>query len=633
MYKHLLATGQIGKMQVRNHVIMSPTETHFTNEDGTISWAEIEYYRRRAKGGAGLIVTHQVQGNTKIDPIDPYPRSARLDDDAYIPMMAELTEAVHLEGAKIGVLLSPGGGAQALGTPYDAGSIENVKNVAPGTIECPVAQKPVRQLTVEEIHKSVEVFGKSCGRAKRAGFDAIFIHAHCGYLIAEFLSPFFNNRKDEYGGNLENRARFLMELIASCRENVGPNFPIVVRLAGDEYIGEEGRTIKETVELAKMMEAAGVDGIDCGGGMFKTMPLICPTIYHEKGIFIELAEQLKAAVNIPVITQGRLHDPDLINKIKTNDIEGIRRCVSCNHCIGDRICGNLTIRCALNALAGREHKYGDNIPRAEKKKNVVVIGAGPAGCEAAYQCALKGHEVNLYDKENSLCVGEQFHAATVPDRKEILLNIPRFYKAQFEKLENVTVHLNCEVTATDIEKLNADTVVLATGALPVVPGIPGVKDNDKVITAVDLLNGKVTAKGKVLVAGGGQVGVETAHTLRNQGFEVGVIEMQSSICADGELMTNFTLLPMIAESGIETYVSHKILKVNEKTITVLDMVKNEEKELEYDTFILALGMRPVNELKSALEGKVPQVLTIGSAAAPGNIKGSVEAGFNAALRI
>ena len=187
MFEKLLAPGKIGKMQLRNHVLMSPTETHFTSPDGMINWAEIDYYVERAKGGAALITTHQMQGNTKIDPIDPYPRSARFDDDCFIPMLTELTEAVHNEGAKISALASPGGGAQALGMPYDAGSIEDIPNVAPGTIECPVAQRKVRKLTVEEIKKSVEVFGKGCGRLKRCGFDAITIHAHCGYLIDQFL--------------------------------------------------------------------------------------------------------------------------------------------------------------------------------------------------------------------------------------------------------------------------------------------------------------------------------------------------------------------------------------------------------------------------------------------------------------
>ena len=204
MYEKLLEPGTIGRMNLRNRIVMSPTETHFTASDGMLTWPEIDYYARRAKGGVGLIITQQTQACAQLDPIDPYPRSARLDDDAYIPMMSELTEAVHLQGAKIAVLLTPGGGAQAMGSPYETGrsGIDEPMNVGPSEIRCPVADRPVRRLSVEEIHQFVRTYGQSALRAKKAGFDAVAIHAHAGYLISQFLSPFFNNRDDEYGGSL-----------------------------------------------------------------------------------------------------------------------------------------------------------------------------------------------------------------------------------------------------------------------------------------------------------------------------------------------------------------------------------------------------------------------------------------------
>ncbi|MBQ9646772.1 MAG: FAD-dependent oxidoreductase, partial [Oscillospiraceae bacterium] len=469
---------------------------------------------QRARGGAALITTHQMQGNTKLDPIDPYPRSARVDDDAFIPMLSELTEAVHMEGAKISVLLSPGGGAQALGVPYDAGSdgVNDIPNVAPGTVECPVAKKKVRKLTVEEIKKTVEVYGKSCGRAKRAGFDAITIHAHCGYLIAEFLSPYFNDRDDEYGGNLENRARFLLELIAACRQNVGANFPIIVRLAVDEGIGDAGRCLPETIELCKMLEKAGVDALDCGAGLFMTMPLICPTVYHEKGCFTSMTAEIKKAVSIPVIAQGRLQDPevaervladgkadfvaigrgwiaepDWVNKVKAGDLEGMRRCISCDHCIGDRISGNMTLRCTLYAMAGREHRFLNGYPKAEVKKTVAVIGAGPAGMEAAYRLAMRGHTVDLYDKADALCGGSQMESASTPPWKDNLKNIPNFYAAQFKRFDNIRIHLGVEITKDNLDEIKTDAVILATGAVPIVPPIPGLRENKSVLTANEVL--------------------------------------------------------------------------------------------------------------------------------------------------
>lgn len=659
MFEHLLQPGKIGNMTLRNHVIMGPTETHFASSDGQVTQREIDYYVERAKGGVGLIVTHQIAGNTKLDPIDPYPRSLRLDDDAYIPMLCELTEAVHLEGAKIAPLVSPGGGAQALGTPYDSGSegVYDILNVGPSEIQCPVAKRKVRKLTVDEIKKSVEVYGLCAKRAKIAGFDAFYIHAHYGYLIAEFLSPYFNNRDDEYGGSLENRARFLLELVASCKKNAGDDFPIVVRMAIDEYIGDAGRGVEESVELAKMLEKAGVSAIDCAAGLYMTMELVCPTIYHEKGCFVHLADAIKNAVNIPVITQGRLQDPELaeqvladgnadfvtlsraliaepdwVNKIKSGDQEGIRRCVSCNHCIGDRIINNLTIRCALNPTVGRESKYGDGIPMAAKKKHVAVIGAGPAGLEAAYRLVMRGHYVDLYEKSEELC-GAQIKAAMTPPGKSVLGNIKRFYDAQFSKMENLTVHLNYEMTEENIASLKADAVVLATGGEPVIPRIPGLSIGANIMTADDVLIGKSEAKGRVLIAGGGQVGIETAHHLREKGMEVGIIEMLPELAVNEELLTRLTILPIIAESGIKVYTSHKIQKVENSKITVLDLNNNETNELSFNTLVLAFGTKPVRYLDDSLKAKFQEYYIAGDANSTGNIQKAIESGFFTALKI
>ena len=660
MFERILAPGNIGAMRLRNHVIMSPTETHFTSSDGMITWPEIDYYARRARGGAALIVTHQMQGNTKLDPIDPYPRSARIDDDCYIPMLSELTEAVHVEGAKMSALISPGGGAQAMGVPYDAGSdgVRDIPNVAPGNIECPVARKKVRKLTVEEIKKTVEVYGKSCGRAKRAGFDAITIHAHCGYLIAEFLSPYFNNRDDEYGGSLENRARFLLELVASCRANVGERFPVIVRLAADEFIGDAGRCLPETVELCKMLEKAGVDALDCGAGLFMTMPLICPTVYHEKGCFTPLSAEIKKAVSIPVIVQGRLQDPevaeqvltdgkadfvaigrgwiaepDWVNKVKAGDLEGMRRCISCDHCIGDRISGNMTLRCTLNAMAGREHRFLNGYPKAEVKKNVAVIGAGPAGLEAAYRLAMRGHTVDLYDQTESLCGGSQMRSASTPPCKDNLRNIPNFYQAQFKRMDNIRLHLGKKITKENLDGIQADAVILATGAVPVVPGIPGLRENAKVVTANDVLAYGAPVSGKVVIAGGGQVGVETAHYLSEKGYDVTIVEMMPELSIDGELMTKLTLHPILEKAGVKSFVSHRILRINESSVTVLDMAEKREFDIAFDTLINALGKKPLADLEEPLRERFKEYIVIGDALSRSNICSGIEAGFFAALKI
>jgi len=370
-FSNLLAPGKIGTLNLKNHVIMGPTETLYASSDGEVTRPIIDYYVRRAKGGVGLIVLHSAQGNSKIDPIDPYPGSLRMDDNAYIPMLAQLTEEVHRAGAKIAALVSPGGGAQALGFPFDKGSqgICDVPNVGPSEKESLVARRKVRKLTIDEIHKSVEAMGLCAGRAKAAGFDAFYIHAVGGYLISEFMTPYFNDRDDEYGGSLENRMRFLLEIIASCQKYAGKDFPLVVRMSIDEYMGDAGRGIEESKKIGKMLEEAGVAAIDCSAGIFESMHMLIPPFYLPEGVLVPLAEAMKSAVNIPVITQGRLYDPELaekilaegkadfislsralicepdwVKKVTAGDVKGIRKCITCNHCIGERVFNNL--RCA-----------------------------------------------------------------------------------------------------------------------------------------------------------------------------------------------------------------------------------------------------------------------------------------------
>lgn len=659
MYEKLLEPGTIGRMTLRNRIVMSPTETHFTASDGMLTWPEIDYYARRAKGGVGLIITQQTQACAQLDRIDPYPRSARLDDDAYIPMMSELTEAVHLQGAKIAVLLTPGGGAQAMGAPYETGlsGLDEPSNVGPSEIRCPVADRPVRKLSVEEIHQFVRTYGQSALRAKKAGFDAVAIHAHAGYLISQFLSPYFNNRDDEYGGNPENRARFLLELVAEVRRVNGPMMPIIVRLSADDGLGEKGRQIDETVALAKMLENAGVDAIDIAGGTQQVMAWVFPTIYHNAGMFAPYAEKVRQAVKIPVLVSGRMQnieyaesilekgaadfisfarpliaDPDLANKLKAGNGECVRRCVGCNHCIGVRIWNNNTLRCAINPLAGRESRYPQGIGKAEAAKHVVVIGGGAAGCEAAYTAALRGHEVDIYEKSAELC-GGQVKLASAPPSKDILHHIPKFFTAVFEKMDNVRVHLSSEITPEALKEMKADVVLLATGGQIFVPGIPGMRENKNVIAADKVLDGSMKLKGNVLIAGGGQIGIETAHLLHEQGLSVTVVEMLGDILMKEEPLTRATIMPVITGSGMQILTDHRIERVSENAVTVTDLHTGEEKELPFDTMIMALGTKPYNPLEKEARELFAEVRVIGDAQATANIAEATRAGFFAGLNI
>jgi len=655
-FTHLLAPGKIGNLQLKNHVIMGPTETLYATAGGEVTRPIIDYYVRRAKGGAGLIVLHSAQGNTKIDPIDPYPGSLRLDDNAFIPMLSQLTEEVHRAGAKIAALVSAGGGAQAMGYPYDHGSqgIRDVPNVGPSEKRSMVANRPVRKLTVEEIKASIEAYGLCAARAKASGFDAFYIHAVGGYLISEFMTPYFNDRDDEYGGCLENRMRFLLELIQSCQDKAGKDFPLIVRMSIDEFMGEAGRGVEESQEIGRMLEKAGVAAIDCSAAIFESMHMLIPPIYLPQGCLVPLAEAMKAAVSIPVITQGRLYDPELaesvlrdgkadfislsrawivepdwVRKVQAGDIRGMRKCLSCNHCIGGRVLSNLPLRCAFNPQAGRESQPDAKLVKAAAQKKVVVIGGGPAGMEAAYILGLRGHLVDLYEAGDKLGAG-QLDVAMLPPGKAELKNVTDFFEAQFERLENVTIHLSSPITADSAKELAADVILVATGATPLIPNIPGI-EGENICTADQVLRGEKTVSGNVVVAGGGQIGVETAHALVEQGCKVTIIEMLPAVAMKEELITMLTIVNILQTAGVTMLVNTKINSFDKNTVKAESTVTGEAVDVPFDHVVLAFGTKSEHSAAEYFSGQ--DVICIGDAESAGNIRSAIESGYFTALSI
>lgn len=658
-FPHLLAPGKIGNLELKNRVVMGPTETLYATSDGEITDKIIDYYVERARGGCGLITVHSAQGATKVDKIDPYPGSIRVDDNAYVPMMAELTEAIHRAGAKCTINISTGGGAQSLGFPYDKGSqgVYNETRVAPGTLQSRFVGAPVRPLTVEEIHTMVDCFGWSCWNAKRSGFDAVTIHAIGGYLISEFLTPWFNNRTDEYGGSLENRYRLLHELIEDVQAKCGKDFPIIVRISVDEYLGEAGRTTEETKILAQWMERDGVAAIDCEAAVFETVEWMIPTIYQPKATLAHLSQAIKEVVSIPVFAQGRMFDPevaekvladgqadfisesrewivepDFVKKIEKGDIEGIRRCINCNYCIGKRVFGQMPLRCTFNPIAGRESRFPrGNVGKAEVKKNVAIIGAGPAGLEAAYIAAQRGHNVDVYEASDRICGGQLRMASSSPC-KDILDHIPDFFRVQLGRLDNVKIHLNTPITEANVNTIQADTVLLATGAEPLVPNIPGI-DGEQVKIAQDVLLHKSEVSGKIVICGGGQVGVETALELLERGCEVSIVEMLPDVILKEELMTRIVMMKKLGAANVELLCQHKVSKFTADSVEAIDMQTGETKVLPCDNVVIAFGTKAVNRLQELLEDTFDDVVVIGDAKMPDTITSAIHDGFFAALEI
>ena len=658
-FPHLLSPGKIGNLELKNRVVMGPTETLYATSDGEITDKIIDYYVERARGGCGLITVHSAQGATKVDKIDPYPGSIRVDDNMYVPMMNELTEAIHRAGAKCTINISTGGGAQSLGFPYDKGSqgVYTETRVAPGTLQSRFVNAPVRPLTVEEIHTMVDCFGWSCLNAKRAGFDAITIHAIGGYLISEFLTPWFNNRTDEYGGSLENRYRLLHELIENVQAKCGKDFPIIVRISVDEYLGDAGRTTEETKIMAQWMERDGVAAIDCEAAVFETVEWMIPTIYQPKATLAHLSAALKEVVSIPVFAQGRMFDPevaeqvlaegkadfisesrewivepDFVKKIERGDIEGIRRCINCNYCIGKRIFAQMPLRCTFNPIAGRESRFPHgNVGKAEHKKRVAIIGAGPAGLEAAYIAAQRGHSVDVYEASDRLCGGQLRIAASSPC-KDILYHIPDFFRVQLSRMDNVRIHLNTHITAENIDDIEADTVLLATGAEPLVPNIPGI-NGANVKTAQSVLLHENEVSGDIVICGGGQVGVETALELLERGCSVKIVEMLPDVILKEELMTRIVMMKKLAAANVELLCGHRVNKFTQEGVEVIDINTSEVKFLACDSAVIAFGTKATAHLLDMLEDRFDEVTVIGDAKTPDTITSAIHDGFFAALEI
>jgi thioredoxin reductase len=509
----------------------------------------------------------------------------------------------------------------------------------------------VRKLSIEEIKSLVKLYGLAARRAKTAGFDAFYIHALGGYLVAQFSSAFFNNRNDEYGKDFDGRMRLLLELVESCRQNAGPDFPIVVRMSIDEFV-PGGRGVEESIRMIKRLEDAGVSAIDAQAGVYDSMHFIIPPVFLPKGVLVDLAAAVKKAVRIPVIAQGRLYDPELaetvlregkadfigmargllaepewVRKVQEGREEELRLCTSCNQCIACIFMG-LPVRCAINPTAGRESQFGSSLPKAEVSKKVCIVGAGPAGMEAARVAAERGHKVTLFEKAGELGGGQLRLAAMAPFKDEFK-NIVRYYSSQFKKLKNLKVVLNREVDTKTLEGEKPDVVILATGAVAMVPEIKGI-DRPNVRTNHDLLGGGLGVSGNVVVVGGGCAGIGTADLLSEKGIEVTVVEMLDQCAMDEELISRLTLLYRLQNKGnVKLLTQHTLKEIKDKGVVVITPEK-KELLLPADFVVLAFGAASYNPLEAGVS-RVFRCRVIGDAAKPAKIKEAIADGFFAGL--
>lgn len=632
-FQRLFSSGKIGMMKLKNRIVMPPMATNLGGVNGEVTDQMIKYYAARAKGGVGLIVI-------EIACVD-YPvgkavtNQLSVDNDKFIPGLAKLAEAIHNWDAKVVVQL------HHAGRQTRPEWTEGIQPVAPSPVPCPYMREAPfnvqpRELTYDEIQTTIQKFVDAAIRVAKAGFDGVQLHGAHGYLIGQFMSPLSNRRTDRYGADFACRMRFPTEIVAGIRAALGPNFPILFRYSADEMFpggitlnGPEGG-----VEIGKRMEAAGVDALNISCGIYPSMTTLLEPMMYDEGWRIYMSGAVKNQVNIPVsgvgvirspeiaekilesensdfVELGRtlIADPDWPNKAMAGKIQEIRKCISCNVCIGDTVFQMKALSCTQNAEAGREGDWAGLKPAAIKKR-VMIIGGGPAGMEAARVAHLRGHDVTLYEKVE---LSKLLKLGSTSPGKDKINWVTDWLIHQIDKL-SIKVQIGTAVDITKIIAEKPDVVIVATGGRPFIPEIPGIT-GPNVVVYEDFLSEKKPVPGtNVVIAGGGLVGCECAWHLAEQGKKVTIVDMLDDILLDMEPITRAELMFIrLPRAGVAWKVKLQIVEITATGVKVHDRFGNQS-VIPADNVVIALGVESLNELDTAARtAGVPEVYVIGDA--------------------
>ena len=640
-YEKLFQKGMIGKLELKNRIVMPAMGVSLASSTGEASDEIIRYYEERAKGGCGLIITEI----TRVDDVYGVGASNQLavTEGKDIPRLQRLADAVHKYDAKIFVQLHHPG-RQTYSRLLDGKQI-----VAPSAVMCNVVKEMPRALTTEECEGIMKAFVKGAVIAKSAGIDGVEIHAAHGYLLDQFLSPYTNKRTDKYGGSFHNRIRILEEMITAIKHLCGPDFPISVRISGDEFV-EGGLKLEDSIKIARTLESYGVDAINVSSGIYESGATIVEPGSYPQGWKKHLATEIRKNVKIPVIAvnnikqpcvaeqlleegvcdfigigRGQLADEEWAKKAKTGREDEIRSCIGCLHCFKTLNTGK-HISCAVNPRVGRELEYKDYEKDGENQV-VAVIGGGPGGMQAALVLAKRNYKVVLFEQSTEL--GGTLNIADKPLLKEKITLLKNGMKTQVEK-NNIEVRLGTKATVEMVKELNPVGVFVACGASPVVPKLPGI-ENSKVVTAEDVLSGKVKVEGKVAVIGSGLTGCETAEALAEQGHSVSLIEMAKTIGPGIYPSILMDLMGRFRKFNPQILPGHRLAAVTENGVLVVNVANGQKMEVEADTVVLALGVSPRRGVVSEFEASFDEVRVIGDASRGGSIVEAVADGFGKAF--
>ena len=644
-YPNLCKPIKVGNVTFRNRMFFAPMgDTDITN-DGCIGPKSTAFYELRARGGAGAVTVSECMVHPKTDGSHAYHL-----DTAILNSLAAATytaDAIRRHGAIPSLELSHSG--MYAGTYMtDKNRQHSMNQWGPSDTVRPDGVQ-VKALTKELIDEIVEAYGNVAGLAKRAGFEMLMIHGGHGWLINQFLSPYFNKRTDEYGGSLENRCRFAIEVLKSVRKAVGPGFPIEFRLSGSELF-EEGYDLEEGCRIAQQIEPY-IDLLHVSAGTYQRgFGDTHPSMFKEHGCNVYLAAEIKKHVKIPVATLGGLNspeqmeeiiasgkadvvymarallaDPFLPRKVMANQDDEIVHCLRCFTCMAERAATS-TRRCTVNPLIGREME-GVEIQPAPVKKKVLVAGGGPGGLYAAYTAARRGHQVILCEKSDALG-GILKSEQAIPFKKE-MYDLGQTY-ALLAQRAGVEIRLNTEVTREYVENEQADALIIAVGSRPLVPPIPGL-DGDNVVIVNNYYLEKDKVSDQVVVFGGGLAGCECAIHLGMEGKQVHLVEMRDELAPDANVRHRPLLLAEIAKY-VTVHTGYKGKQVTAEGIVCEDK-DGKEHLVPGTTVICALGQRSRTDVTDSLREAAPYVAVIGDASRVSTITNAVYWGYHAALDI
>jgi 2,4-dienoyl-CoA reductase-like NADH-dependent reductase (Old Yellow Enzyme family)/thioredoxin reductase len=638
-FENLFREIKIGRVTLRNRIVMPPMVMCYASSEGEINEQVIAHFEARAKGGVGLIIVEA----SYIHPSGKgFESEVAIDRDTLIPRLHMLTNAVKVNGSAIAIQLYHGGIQAHVDQPVGPSAIGRKVFLPPRT---------PRELSTSEVEEMVEHFANAALRAKMSGFDMVEVHGTHGYLIAEFLSPLTNKRTDKYG---VDRTLFAMEIVRRIKEKCGRDFPVIFRLVADEF-EEGGITVEYAKEVAKKLEAAGVDAFDVTGGNYDTADHIIPPVYYDKqGYFFKQASEIKKVANVPVISGGMIIDPiiadsaindgivDLVfigrqliadpewpNKVREGKEEDIRPCIACEECI-ERIFFQEPVNCSVNPLKGFEYKYlsEEDMPKAKEKKKVVIAGGGLAGLEAARIAKMRGHDVVLFEESNEL--GGVLKLVLEEETKLRIKKLIDWYKSTMKKLD-ITIKINEKVSPETIKKEAPDVVILATGSDPLIPKIPGVEN---ATLAEDILSGKAKTGNSVVIIGGGLVGCELALNLAAEGKKATIVEALPQVATGEPTLSRMGIINLLTKAKVNILTNAPVIEVYKDGVDVADSLGRRTK-LNADTVILSVGRRSRidKDLIESSKSIAKEVHVIGDAKQPRRIIDAIKEGFWTAINI